>query len=204
MVKEKNTERIIMQAARKVFVTKGMHGARMQEIADEAGINKALLHYYFRNKSKLFEAIFQQAFQEIAPKFGQVIRSKTSLEEKIRSFVAYYHDLLSENPFIPLFIINEVHQNKSLLDGPMELFQENLKNHMGRQLEEGIKAGKYRDISIQQLMISTVSLCIMPFLGKPIFEVVLSCKSEEYQQLLEERKTLVPEMILQYLILNKS
>ncbi len=103
MVKETNTERTILQAARKVFVTKGMHGARMQEIADEAGINKALLHYYFRNKSKLFEAIFQQAFQEIAPKFGQVIRSKTSLEEKIRSFVAYYHDLTQRESLYPAF-----------------------------------------------------------------------------------------------------
>jgi TetR/AcrR family transcriptional regulator len=61
------TERKILQAAREVFQRKGLYGARMQEIADAAGINKALLHYYFRNKDKLFDAIFSDVFQNFIP-----------------------------------------------------------------------------------------------------------------------------------------
>ena len=69
MQRDVSTEQKIREAARKVFQAKGMHGARMQDIADTAGINKALLHYYFRSKDQLFEAIFKEALQQLIPKF---------------------------------------------------------------------------------------------------------------------------------------
>ena len=57
--KDHNAEERILAAAKKVFTTKGMAGARMQDIADEAVINKALVHYYFRDKDKMFEVVFR-------------------------------------------------------------------------------------------------------------------------------------------------
>ena len=68
IIQEADTEQLILEAAKKVFFNKGFDGARMQEIADVAGINKALLHYYFRSKDKLFEAIFFDAFQQFIPR----------------------------------------------------------------------------------------------------------------------------------------
>ena len=84
--KDSNTEQIILKAARKVFTHKGFDGARMQEIADEAGINKALLHYYFRSKDKLFEAIFKEVITTFFPRIISVLTSDLSLFEKITLF----------------------------------------------------------------------------------------------------------------------
>ncbi|HNA17232.1 MAG TPA: helix-turn-helix domain-containing protein, partial [Ferruginibacter sp.] len=56
----KDTEQKILESARNVFIQKGLAGARMQDIADHAGVNKALLHYYFTSKDKLFNIVFEQ------------------------------------------------------------------------------------------------------------------------------------------------
>ena len=80
---ELSTEKTILEAAKKVFLDKGFDGARMQEIADEAGINKALLHYYFRSKDKLFDAIFEEAFKQFLPNISDIMVSDISIEEKV-------------------------------------------------------------------------------------------------------------------------
>ena len=104
MVKKKidqSTEQIILEAAKKVFVRKGMAGARMQDIADEAGINKALLHYYFRNKEKLFEMIFMEAAEKFFPRINAIFDSDQPLFEKIESFCEEYISVVMENPYLP-------------------------------------------------------------------------------------------------------
>src|SRR4029077_761858 len=107
MQHDQATEHRILEAARKVFQSKGMHGARMQDIADSAGINKALLHYYFRNKEQLFESIFKEALEKFLPVLRELVESDFPLGKKIKSFVDGYTDVLLENPFLPAFIIHE-------------------------------------------------------------------------------------------------
>ena len=82
-----NTEAQILKAAREVFIAKGLDGARMQEIADHAGINKALLHYYFRTKEKLFEAVFREVASNLFPAMKQVLSAELGIKEKITFFV---------------------------------------------------------------------------------------------------------------------
>ena len=106
-----STEKDILEAAKRVFQIKGMYGARMQEIADEAGINKAMLHYYFRSKDKLFDAVFQDAAKNFFSKIRELLNVDKPLLEKIEYFVENYVELLLQNSFIPAFIITEVHQN---------------------------------------------------------------------------------------------
>ncbi|MEJ0102141.1 MAG: TetR/AcrR family transcriptional regulator [Bacteroidota bacterium] len=109
--RDETTEERILEAARKVFVRKGMTGARMQEIADEAGINKALLHYYFRNKEMLFDTIFRQAAQKLFPQLNIIFESDMPLFEKIETFVATYIDVMLENPYLPMFVLGEINQD---------------------------------------------------------------------------------------------
>src|SRR6187402_2554521 len=99
--KHQGAQEKILAAARKVFTTKGMAGARMQDIADEAGINKALLHYYFRDKDKLFETIFMEEAQRFFPKINAIFQSDDPLFEKIEKFVNEYIDEMQENPYLP-------------------------------------------------------------------------------------------------------
>src|SRR6476660_2348313 len=112
--KDKGAEERILAAARKVFVKKGMAGARMQDIADEAGINKALLHYYFRSKEKLFEVIFQEVAAELLPRINQVLEADLPLFEKIEKFCSAYIEKIMQNPFLPLFFIDEANKQPDL------------------------------------------------------------------------------------------
>ena len=116
-----STEGKILDAAKKVFTKKGMYGARMQEIADEAGINKALLHYYFRSKDKLFDAIFHEAFHDFVPRAFKSFKSEMPFEDKLSLFVSNYIDIIIENPYLPLFIINEINQKPERLGQLMQV-----------------------------------------------------------------------------------
>ena len=89
-IKDKNTENQILDAAKTVFQSKGMDGARMQEIADKAGINKAMLHYYYRSKQLLFEAVFKHAFLLLAPQLNKILNDDSNIEDKIRNFTFNY------------------------------------------------------------------------------------------------------------------
>src|SRR5258705_2022247 len=104
-------EEKILGAARKVFTTQGMAGDGMQDIADEAGINKALLHYYFRDKDKLFETIFMAEAQKFFPKINAIFQSDDQLFEKIEKFVNEYIAEMQENPYLPWFVLNEMNRD---------------------------------------------------------------------------------------------
>src|SRR5690554_2501428 len=113
--KKDTTEEKILAAAQSVFIRKGMDGTRMQEIADEAGINKALLHYYFRSKQKVFEAIFDKAFSQILPDLINMTDPGKTFIEKLNTFIDNYFDLLLKNPFLPGFILKEINRDSELI-----------------------------------------------------------------------------------------
>jgi len=201
MEEKLETEQKIFEAARHVFHQRGYDGARMQEIADQAGINKALLHYYYRSKDKLYEAVFKEALKRVGPKMFEGLDSDIDLEEKLRKFTSNYINTLKRNPFIPGFIIHEVHSNKERFK---DFLAENVKgivklDKINAQLEEGIQEGKYREISAEQLFMNVFSLCAFPFAARPAFQTLLDLNDDAYMNLLEERKTLIPELILKSL-----
>lgn len=90
---------------------KGMDGTRMQEIADKAGINKAMLHYYYRSKQLLFEAVFSNAFSLLAPQMNKILNDDSSIEEKVKAFTNNYISFIAKHPYLPNFIIQELNQN---------------------------------------------------------------------------------------------
>ena len=109
--KNETTEIQILNAAKTVFQQKGMDGSRMQEIADEAGINKAMLHYYYRSKQILFEAVFNHAFALLAPQLNKILNDDSSIEEKIRNFTSNYISFVNKHPYLPNFVIQEINRN---------------------------------------------------------------------------------------------
>ena len=196
-LKDQNTEEIILQAARKVFVKKGMYGARMQDIADEARINKALLHYYFESKDKLFEKVFMEAAGHLFPKINEVFNSDISLFEKIERFCEEYIEGVMQNPYLPLFVMNEVNQDP-------EYFMKKVwgtKNKPEpskflRQIEEEVKKGTIKPISPLQLMMNLLSMTIFPFVAKPIFQMNLGLDEFQFRHVMEQRKKEIPKFII--------
>lgn len=190
-----NTEQTILEAAKSVFVKKGLEGARMQEIADEAGMNKALLHYYFRNKEKLFEAVFLDAFNKFIPNINQLINSKESLAKKIRSFVGNYIDIFMENPFIPEFVIHELSRNPDRIVGLFTNSGIDI-NPLVKQIKKEAKKGKISPVEPRQLITNLLSMCIFPFVARPILQNVLFNNDHEaFKGFIEQRREEIPEFI---------
>jgi len=195
--KDQSTEERILAAARKAFLSKGLAGARMQDIADEAGINKALLHYYFRNKEKLFEMIFMESAQKLFPKINFIFESNMPLFEKIEHFADEYISVMVENPYLPLFVLNEIHQN------PVSFFKK-LNEKFGfpnpklflEQIEKEIKKGKIKRINSVQLLMNMLSLCIFPFMAKPMFQLRMGLGESQFREFMEQRKKEVPRFII--------
>jgi TetR/AcrR family transcriptional regulator len=200
MVKQKrdqSTEEKILQAAKKVFVLKGMSGARMQDIADEAGINKALLHYYFRNKEKLFEVIFMEAAQQLFPRINQVFNSEQPLFEKIESFCSEYIEVVMQNPYLPLFVINEINQDPDYFLG--KVWSGKSKPDPRKfleQIEKEVKRGTIKRVSPLHLLMNLISMTIFPFVAKPMFERNLGLDELQFRAAMEQRKKEIPKFII--------
>ncbi len=191
------SEEKILAAARKVFIAKGMSGARMQDIADEAGINKALLHYYFRSKEKLFETIFKELSSEFLPRVNSIFESDLPLFEKIELFCSEYIARMMDNPFIPLFIVNEMNKQPEMFLRKMWGGKKPVVSKLMQQIESEIAKGNIIRIHPAQLLLNMVSMCIFPFIGKPLCQLVLGINESGYRQLMEERKKLVPQFIIE-------
>jgi len=204
--KEVNTEDKILNAAKEVFQKKGMTGARMHEIADKAGINKALLHYYYRTKERLFEKVFENAFSLIIPRVKEMIASEKSILEKIDFFVDNYIELLKQHPYIPGFIINELNRNPHILIDIIEkntlVKQEHLIEVLEKQIENDVKANKIRAIDARSLLINILALCVFPVVARPVLTGVLfENDPKAYEKFLSQRKDLVKEFIKNALLL---
>jgi TetR/AcrR family transcriptional regulator len=192
---EKKTEQVILDAAKRVFFRKGYAGARMQEIADEAKINKAMLHYYFRSKEKLFERIFLKSFQSVFPMIINIFVSEEPFEKKVENFFELYIDFLLDNPYLPGFVLYELSHNPDKLS---KLFEEHMP--LGRlevfknifQLPEGYIQG----LDPRQLFTNLLSWAVFPLVARPILTEVYQMEKDEYFEFINERKTLLPKLFL--------
>jgi AcrR family transcriptional regulator len=190
------TEEKIFNAARIVFQKKGFAGARMQEIADEAGINKAMLHYCFKNKQLLFEAVFMNAFGQLAPQINAIFNSDETVFDKIRKFTHSYISFVIDNPYLPQFVIQEMNNNPE--------FVMSFLNHENRpnpkllisQIEKEIAAGIIKPINPKQLLLDIFSMTVFPFAAQMMVKGIIQISDSEFNQLMEERKTSIAEQII--------
>ena len=191
-----STEQRILAAAHKIFLARGLDGARMQEIADEAGINKALLHYYFRSKDKLFETIFAEMVQQFLPRISEVLEADLPLFRKIELFCERYINQMKQTPYMPLFILGEAAKRPQAL---MKKMWGNRKPPVGKflaQVQQEIEAGNIRPVQPIQLFINILSMCIFPFMAQPMLEQVTGIGRKQFDAIMEERTRLVPELII--------
>ncbi len=194
---DKLTEEKIFESATEVFLDKGMDGARMQDIANHAGINKALLHYYYRTKDRLFDMVFEKIAGLMLKKFAPVFDETLSLEDKIRFFFREHITFLQKNPRLPLFILNELNRNpnrmKRLLDHmPVLTLWEKLE----KQHPEEIKAMNLTREKIPQLMSTIASISVFPFAARNIIGAIMEKAGYDFDQYIEERKTFAADFVI--------
>ncbi|HET7275088.1 MAG TPA: TetR/AcrR family transcriptional regulator [Longimicrobiaceae bacterium] len=193
---DKQTEQRILDAAHAVFLRRGTAGARMQEIADEAGANKALLHYYFRSKEKLAEAVFQRAARNLFPPLVRVLGSDASIEEKVRGIVDLYLETMSASPFLPGYVLSELNHHPERITRLMESLtgtpnglSPRLFERLAAQIDERVRAGTMRPITAPEFVVNLLSLCLFPFAARPLFSAAFGWDQGGFDGFIEERRT---------------
>ena len=190
-----STEEKILEAAKKVFHRKGFEGARMQEIADEAGINKSLLHYYFRTKENLFDDVFKAAFREIFTKLFTTVDANVPLEEKLKNLINEYISFLQKNSYIPGFILAEMNQNPGKI---IEVFKSSpvSPSMLFERMRKAIQDEKLEKTDFRELFINILALCIFPIVARPLLQHILEFSDNEYDLFIEKRKKDLPVFIM--------
>lgn len=200
-----DAEQAILAAARNIFLQKGFSGARMQEIADKAGINKALLHYYFRNKQQLFDTILLNNLEVIAPTFIETLSGKGAVVEKFGRLVDSYIDVILDHPDIPLFIMTELSRKRHSAINYLKLRME--KNKALTTFMEEIRAeqasGKLHRVPPGQMILSVLSLLIFPFIARPIFQHIMEIDMTDYNDMMEQRRMFIKDMITRSFVKDK-
>ncbi len=192
------TKQKILDSAQDIFHTKGYDGARMQEIADKANINKGLLHYYFKTKDSLFDTVFSIAFRKMLGQLESVLMMEIPLEDKIDLIIDGYMSMLSKNSTLPRFVMNEINKNPDKfvakhINGSIKKAFLVFENDIKKEIENG----KIRPIDPRQLCLNLIAMSVFPFMGRPILQVVVGLNNKEFQFLLHERGEHVKSFIKQ-------
>jgi len=192
---EKETEEKIFLAAQQVFQAKGFAGARMQEIADEAEINKSMLHYYYRSKDKLFQEVFRASARKILPELAGILASEHSLKEKVIRIVGFYYQIFREHPHLPAFVIHEMNQNPKRFREFISSMDIQLPERFAHQIQAEVYAGRMMPIDPKQFLMNVVGLCMMPIVARNMVQSLFRLNDEDYWEFLEERRNLIPKII---------
>ncbi len=183
MAKSKDTtEEKILNAAKEVFMKYGLYGSRMHDIADTAGINKALLHYYFRSKEKLFDTVFSGALHKYLQQMDAFLDSSLPIRQRLNNYVDNVFSFLEEYPQMPVFIIKEVSINPELFRDRVDVLKKDKGISIIQVLEKEIELGTIRKMDTALFLINLHSLCSYPFLAAPIFKHVLKANHKNWEE----------------------
>jgi len=188
---EQNTEQAILRAATKLFLEKGFASTSTTEIAKEVGCNQALVHYYFRTKDRLFNAIFENKMKFFLSSLLQVSHEDLPFEDKLARKIETHFDAIMEDPKLPFLFFNELNTNTKRLETLKSMLGElpqTVISQLQNELQAEIDKGNVRQMSIFDLLMTIISLNIIVFIGEPIFKTITKISDEEYQKLIERRK----------------
>jgi AcrR family transcriptional regulator len=187
-----NTEQIILEAAEKLFIEKGFDGAKTTEIARLAGVNHALLHYYFRTKENLFNCVFERIAADLVGFFNIAFEGETPFFEKLKRAIELHFDCLATRIDLPMFVIREVIQKKErkayFLKQIFPIAKRVLAK-MHSDMKREVKKGTIRPVKAQNLLLNIAALNVFAFIGAEIlFEVKDENKSGALKRFLDDRK----------------
>jgi len=196
---DNQTRQKIFRAAADVFEEKGYTGARMQEIADRAGINKALLHYYFSTKEQLFMAVFQVLIKKMFEKIFSIFAGEISFKEKLKRFLDEHIEFMIKNPKLPIFLLNELSQNPALAEGLKEMINYGeLRDMIYTRHAKELKGYGIKKNDMPQLMVTVVSFSIFPFAARDMIKIMMPemGDTKKFNTYMRERKSFASDFIM--------
>lgn len=188
-------EKRILEAANKVFLKYGVDGTTMSQIADEANISRTSLHYYFKNKEKLYQVVLETIQGRVIPTLSEIIGADKPVLSKIEMFINEYIDLLIDNPMIPGFLFMEMQKDSNRI---LDLFDVKKLNFdkLKAQIEKEITEGKIKPFKIEDFYANIIGMSVFPLLGKPFFmEFVFDKNDEKFRNFMISRKKSIMSVI---------
>jgi AcrR family transcriptional regulator len=203
MKKEKTRDKILI-AAQSLFQEKGYDGVRMQEIADKAQINKGLLHYYFKTKDNIFQEVFNIAFSTLVMRLKSTMSKDLGLEDKIDLIIEDYIHVLSQNRYLPGFIIQEINRNSDFINSKFKRIKsEKILEKFMNQVNQERENGRIIEIDGINLILNVLSMTIFPFVASKMIEEVFNVEKEKMNHLLISRKQIISDFVKRAIIVEK-
>jgi len=191
-----DTEQLIKDTAKKVFFVDGNIHATTQDIADAAGINRASIHYYYRSRKLLFDKVFEEALIEMRSKLESIASASLPIKEKTEKFIDFFIERSMQHPYLELFIVTEHNSDPSipLKIMPKDRHDEQMK-YLEAEIAREVKAGNMKPIKPEHFIVTMMSLCSFPFLGKSIIESIFDMDKEGYAKFIKERKQVIMQLL---------
>lgn len=199
-----STENKILESAKKEFTERGFDGARMQRIAGISGINKSLLHYYFRSKENLFKAVFRSVFKNMFPEIIRVFSSEINFKDKIKYFIDEYISILIANPYLPVFLIREIQIRPGLLIDCLK--DQGVDTTLFINIiQKEIDKGNIRPVPPEHIVVNILSLCIFPVVASNVIRMMLLKNDKSaMEKFFSERKSIVYDFVINSIYLEKK
>lgn len=202
MVLQTETEEKIIASAEKLFYQKGKSGTSMQDIADDAGINRTLLNYYYRSKDQLFEAVFRKAMGSFVPNLAAMLQSDMPFQDYVPVLIETVIDAMIRNPQIPIFVLQELSSNPERM--PQIIKEMGIDPSIAiKKMDEEGRVPKAMGMEPRQVILNILSLCIFPFAARSVVtEILFNGDNDAYIEAMEERKKLIPQIVQQIMMQN--
>ncbi len=199
MKKSKKTEQRIFEVAKQLFLEKGVDRTSVREIASKAGINLALMNYYFRSKENLFDKIISELVKSNSDNIIEILNSDLSLEEKIKHYCSEYIDMLIANPLLVSFLMSIIHRSPEKITEIQVMKNLYRTDSFAKQIQEEISKGNIRKVSVEHFFVDMISLIAFPFAIQTLIMDKNNLTQDAFIKYMEDRKVLVPEMLIRSL-----
>lgn len=178
----------ILDAAHRVFLRRGTAGARTQEIAAEAGVNKALVHYYYGTKEALAEAVFQRVASVFLPSlFGVLSAPDLTLEQRVRGVAERQVAFHRAHPYMAIYLLSEIHTVPERLEVLVGPHGRPALDPLQAQLDAAAAAGTIRPTAVSEFIVNLMSLLVFPVVARPMIRHVVGMSEADYDRFLDQR-----------------
>ncbi|RKR80372.1 TetR family transcriptional regulator [Mucilaginibacter gracilis] len=189
-----DTEQLIKDTAKKVFFVDGNIHATTQDIADAAGINRASIHYYYRSRKLLFDKVFTEAITEMRSKMHLIAVQNLPIREKTGEFIDFFFEKSLQHPYLELFVITERNSNNTLKLAMTEINKDDMHKELDNEIQKEVAKGLMKPITANHFVMTMISLCSFPFLGRSIVQGAINVDDETYSKMLTERKKIILQL----------
>ncbi len=191
VIEQVQTEKLIKEKAKDLFFKKGFLNATTQEIADEAGVNRALIHYYFRSRDQMLEILLDETMLEKKERVRGILSSSLPFRQKIANYINTIVDYGLTYPYLDNFIISETARRPDKVKLFCSKDRTKMSDFIREDLEQEIKSGNIASISPEHFMVNLSALCNYPLLAKVVLQTIHGMPDSVYRKFLIERKQII-------------